>query len=58
MVYKSNFRYCLVVSVLLLLILCSLAVGKIIYVDDDATGANNVSTCATSSDGKQMPVIH
>ncbi|MFC1793277.1 hypothetical protein ACFL3Q_06785 [Planctomycetota bacterium] len=36
-----NRTTCLMISVLLLASLCTAAVGKIIYVDDDATGANN-----------------
>jgi hypothetical protein len=44
MVYKFNFRCCLVVSGLLLLIWCSSTVGKIIYVDDDAAGTSDGSS--------------
>ena len=41
---KPNSRYCLAALVLLLLLICSSTMGKIIYVDDDAAGANNGSS--------------
>ncbi len=44
MVDKSNSRCCLASFVLLLLILCGSTMGKTIYVDDDAAGANNGSS--------------
>lgn len=69
MVGKLNFRCYLVVSVLLLMIPCSSIVGKIIYVDDDAAGANNGSswedayiylqdTLADSNSAKKPVEIH
>jgi L-ascorbate metabolism protein UlaG (beta-lactamase superfamily) len=39
----TNRMACLIMSVLLLAISCTVATGKIIYVDDDATGANDGS---------------
>ena len=44
MVDRSNLRYCLAASGLLLLILSVSTTGKIIYVDDDASGANDGSS--------------
>jgi hypothetical protein len=44
MVDKSDSRYYLAVSGLLLSILCVSTMGKIIYVDDDAAGANDGSS--------------
>ena len=41
---KSNSRCCLASSVLLLLILSASTMGKTIYVDDDAAGANDGSS--------------
>src|SRR4030042_270784 len=41
---KSNSRYCMAASVLLLLLICSSTMGKIIYGDDQAAGANNGSS--------------
>ena len=41
MAQKSNLKRGLATSIFLLLTLCTAAVGKTIYVDDDATGANN-----------------
>jgi hypothetical protein len=43
MVDKLNLRSCLGTLMFLLLLLCSSTMGKIIYVDDDANGANNGS---------------
>lgn len=44
MIDKSNSKCWLVASILLLLMPCASTMGKIIYVDDDATGANNGSS--------------
>jgi parallel beta-helix repeat protein len=44
MLQLTNQMTCLIMSVLLLAISCPFAAGKIIYVDDDATGANDGSS--------------
>ncbi|MBA7607658.1 hypothetical protein ES703_14820 [subsurface metagenome] len=44
MANKSNSGICLLTLVLVLMILCASTMGKTIYVDDDAVGANDGSS--------------
>jgi len=48
MANKTNFRFRLVALVLSLLLLCSSTIGKTIYVDDDAAGANRGTNWANA----------